>query len=215
MGGAIVVVVLGLAAIVLTDAVVHHDALVYLDGSWRNWVIVHRTGPATDVMVNASRFGSTPSLIVIALAAAAWLAWRGRRGDAWLIVAGSAGAMALGPLLKAIVERPRPALTEHVVAVNSWSYPSGHSLNSMAVIGLLTVLAARERPGALRRTLLTVLGAFLVLLIGFSRVYLGVHYPSDVLAGWLIGIIWLMMCFTVTHLARGNRPPSGTVVRGS
>ena len=65
----------------------------------------------TEVMVNASRFGSTPSLIVIALAAAAWLAWRGRKDVSLLIIGGSAGAFALGPVLKAIVERPRPALS--------------------------------------------------------------------------------------------------------
>lgn len=204
-------VVLAVVAIVLTEAVVHHKALGELDGPFRDWVIDHRTGFLTEVMVNASRFGSTPSLIVIALLAAAWLAWRGRKPDSLLVVAGSAGALALGPVLKAIVERPRPALSDHVVFVNSWSYPSGHSLNSMAVLGLLTVLAMRERPGAVWRTLLALLGAFLVVTVGFSRVYLGVHWPSDVLAGWLIGVLWLTICFTVAHLARGNTRTSSTV----
>lgn len=204
-------VVLGLAAIVLTEAVVHHKALAGLDGPFRDWVVDHRSGFWTEVMVNASRFGSTPSLIVIALAAGAWLAWRGRKADSLLVVAGSAGALALGPVLKAIVERPRPALSDHVVFVHSWSYPSGHSLNSMAVLGLLTVLAVRERPGVPRRTLLAVLGGFLVVVVGFSRVYLGVHWPSDVLAGWLIGILWLTVCFTVAHLGRGNTGTSSTV----
>lgn len=209
------VVVLGLAAIVLTDAVVHHDALADLDGAWRNWVIAHRAGAVTPVMVAASQFGSTPSLIVIALAAAAWLVWRGRRGDSLLVIGASAGAMALGPLLKSVVGRPRPELSEHVVFVNSWAYPSGHSLNSLTVLGLLTVLAVVERPGRLRRALLIALGVVLVLVVGFSRVYLGVHWPSDVLGGWLIGVLWLTMCFTITHLARGNSRASSTVPRGS
>ena len=208
------VIVLGLVAIVLTQAVVHHKALAELDGPFRDWVIDHRSGFWTEVMVSASRFGSTPSLIVIVLATGAWLAWKGRKGDSLLVVAGSAGALALGPVLKALVERPRPALSDHVVFVNSWSYPSGHSLNSMAVLGLLTVLAIRERPGAVRRTALAVLGAFLVVVVGFSRVYLGVHWPSDVLAGWLIGVLWLTICFTFAHLTRGNTRTSGTV-RGS
>lgn len=211
IGAAVTVVVLGLAAIVLTEAVVHHKALAELDGPFRDWVIDHRGGFLTEVMVNASRFGSTPSLVVIALATAAWLAWKGRKGDSLLVVGGSAGAFALGPVLKAIVERPRPALSDHVVFVHSWSYPSGHSLNSMAVLGLLTVLAVRERPGAVRRTLLTLLGAFLVAVVGFSRVYLGVHWPSDVLAGWLIGLLWLTICVTIAHLTAGNTRVSGTV----
>jgi undecaprenyl-diphosphatase len=211
LAAALAVVLLGLAAIVLTQAVVHHGALTGLDGPFRDWVIDHRSGFWTEVMVSASRFGSTPSLIVIVLATGAWLVWKGRRADALLVVAGSAGALALGPVLKALVERPRPALSDHVVFVNSWSYPSGHSLNSMAVLGLLTVLAVRARPGAPRRTLWAVLGAFLVAVVGFSRVYLGVHWPSDVLAGWLIGVLWLTVCFTAAGLARGNTRTSGTV----
>jgi undecaprenyl-diphosphatase len=211
VAAALAVIVLGLLAIVLTEAVVHHKALSELDGPFRDWVIGHRSGFWTEVMVNASRFGSTPSLIVIVLVVGGWLVWKGRKGDALLVVGGSAGALALGPVLKVIVERPRPALSDHVVFVNSWSYPSGHSLNSMAVLGLLTVLAIRERPGTLRRTALAVLGAFLVVVIGFSRVYLGVHWPSDVLAGWLIGVLWLVVCFTAAHLARGNTRTSSTV----
>jgi len=211
----VAVIVLGLAAIVLTEAVVHHRAFADLDGPFRDWVIDQRSGFWTEVMVNASRFGSTPSLIVMALAAGAWLAWRDREGDSLLMVGGSAGALALGPVLKAIVERPRPALSDHVVYVHSWSYPSGHSLNSMAVLGLLTVLAVRERPGAVRRTLLAAVGVFLVAVVGFSRVYLGVHWPSDVLAGWLIGVLWLTICFTIAHLTRGNTRTSSTVPRSS
>jgi membrane-associated phospholipid phosphatase len=209
------VVLLALVAMVMTFAVVRHDALAALDGPWRDWVIAHRDGTMTDVMVAASGFGSTPSLVVIALAVAAWLAWRGRRADSWLVVLGSAGVLLLGPVLKVLVERPRPELREHVVAVDSWSYPSGHSLNSMAVLGLLTVLAIRERPGAARRVLLGAVGGLLVLMVGFSRVYLGVHWPSDVLAGWLIGALWITVCLTVTALTRGNTPTSGSVRRSS
>ncbi|MFI7680736.1 phosphatase PAP2 family protein [Actinophytocola sp. NPDC049390] len=212
---AVAVVVLGLAAIVLTEAVVHHRALAELDGPFRDWVIDHRGGFWTEVMVNASRFGSTPSLIVIVLFTGAWLVWKDRKADSLLVVLGSAGGLALGPVLKAIVERPRPALTDHVVFVSSWSYPSGHSLNSMVVFGLLTVLAVRERPGAVRRTALTAVGTFLVVVVGVSRVYLGVHWPSDVLAGWLIGVLWLTICFTGAHLARGNTRTSSTVHRSS
>ena len=203
---------LALLAIVVTDVVMDHGVLAGLDGTWRDWVLAHRNDTLTEVMVNASRLGSSPVLIVLAGAVAAWLAWRGRRSDALLVAVGSAGALALGPLLKVIVARPRPSLTEHVVLVDSWSYPSGHSLNSMVVLGLLTVLAVRERPGRVRRVALAVTGALLVLVIGFSRVYLGVHWPSDVLAGWLIGVLWIVVCLT---LASRNSRPSGTVQEGS
>jgi len=211
LGGVAVVVVLIAAAVALTYGVVAHNALAGLDGDWRDGVVAHRTSVVTDVLVNASRFGSTPSLIVIALAAAALLVWRGRGADSVLIVVSTTGAILLGVLLKEIIERPRPVVADHVVLVNSWSYPSGHSLNSMAVLGLLTALAVRASPGLPRRVALVVVGAVLVGTIGFSRVYLGVHWPSDVLGGWLIGLCWISLSLTVDGLVRGNRDRSGTV----
>ena len=171
-----------------------------MDGAWRDWVINHRNGTLTEIMVNASRFGSTPSLIVMALIAAGWLVWHGRRSESLLVVVTAGGGLLLAPLLKLVFERPRPALTDHIVLVDSWSFPSGHSTNSMVVLGLLTVLAVRERPGRLRRTLLVAIGAFLVLAVGFSRVYLGVHWPSDVLAGWAAGSVWALGVWATTHL---------------
>lgn len=208
------VVLLATVAMVLTVAVVRHDALAVLDDTWRDWLLDQRDGTLTAVMVGASRFGSFPSLVVIAGASAIWLALHGRRSDVWLVAGTTAGVLVLGPVLKVIVVRPRPDVDEHIVFVDSWSYPSGHSLNSMVVIGLLTVLAVRERSGAWR-VLLAATGALLVLLVGFSRVYLGVHWPSDVLAGWLIGLLWLTICYTMAQLMRGNTRSSGTVRNSS
>lgn len=181
-----------------------------MDSALRDWVLAHRNGTLTEVMVNASRFGSTPSLIVIALAAAVWLAWHGRRGDSLLVVACSAGVFVLGPILKVLFTRPRPPAREHLVDIDSWSFPSGHSLNSMVVLGLLTVLAIQGRSG-LTRVLVVAVGALLVLLVGFSRVYLGVHWPTDVLAGWLTGAVWLTLCLVLARITRGNTASSGTV----
>jgi membrane-associated phospholipid phosphatase len=182
-----------------------------VDDAIRDWVIGHRNGALTEVMVNASRFGSTPSLILVALVAAGWLAWHGRRRDMLLVIGASAGVFLLGPLLKLLFTRPRPPLDEHLVRIDSWSFPSGHSLNSMVVLGLLTVLATRGRHGVWR-VVVTAIGALLVFLVGLSRVYLGVHWPSDVLAGWLIGVVWVAAWVT---LARGNSRSSGTVDEGS
>jgi membrane-associated phospholipid phosphatase len=204
LGGTAVVVALALVAIVLTDEVVHHDALAGLDGTWRDWVLDQRTPVLTDVMIGASRFGSTPSLLAMAAAVAAWLAWRRRRAVSVLLLAATAG-MFLGPLLKVVVGRRRPVTTDHLMLVDSWSYPSGHALNSMVVLGMLTVLAVRALTGALARATVLVAGVALVGAIGFSRVYLGVHWPSDVLAGWLIGLLWLTVCLTVAHLVREYR----------
>jgi undecaprenyl-diphosphatase len=211
LGGVAVVVVLAAAAVALSYAVVAHNALAALDGGWRDGVLAHRTPVATDLLVFMSRFGSTPSLIVIALVVAVLLVWRGRRADSVLVIVSTTGAMLLGVLLKEVIERPRPVVTDYVVLVNSWSYPSGHSLNSMAVLGLLTALAVRAVPGWWWRVTLVVIAAVLVGTVGFSRVYLGVHWPSDVLGGWLIGLCWVSGSLTVDRLVRGNSGRSGTV----
>ncbi|MCA1655890.1 MAG: phosphatase PAP2 family protein [Pseudonocardiaceae bacterium] len=214
LSGVAVVAVLALAAVVLTYAVVGRDALAGVDGGSRDWVIAHRTPVLTEVMVNASRLGSTPSLVVIALLVATLLVWRGRKADSVLVVASTTGVLLLGPLLKYVVERPRPAPADQLVLVISSSYPSGHSLNTMAVFGLLTVLAVREWPGW-RGTAPVAIGTLLIGTVGLSRVYLGVHWASDVLGGWLIGLLWLTLSLTVEHVVRGNSGPSETVREGS
>src|SRR5882757_9310747 len=112
LGGSAAVVVLALAAIVLTDEVVRHGALAGLDGAWRDWVLDQRTPLRTEVMIGASRFGSTPALLAIAAAVAAWLVWRRQRAESVLVVAAAAG-MLVGPLLKVVVGRPRPVTTDH------------------------------------------------------------------------------------------------------
>lgn len=201
------VVVLVAAIVVFTFLVLGHDKLAFLDLDWRDWVIAHRSGFASDVMVAASWFGSAPSLAVVIVGTSVWLVRRGRRGDAVFFALAAVGGMLVGPVLKDLFDRARPALAEHVVVVHSSSYPSGHSLNSMVVLGLLTVLAAR----AGRKALVVAVGAALVGLVGFSRVYLGVHYPSDVLAGWLIGATWITLCHAIAPLVRGNSRRSGTV----
>lgn len=185
-----------------------------MDSTLRDWVIAHRNGTLTQVMRDATWFGSTLVLIVFVVVAAALLVWRGRRGDALLVVCGSAGVFVLGPILKLIFGRVRPPVNQHLVHVDSLAFPSGHSLNSMAVLGLLTVLAVRGR-SALPRALIVALGVLLVLLVGFSRVYLGVHWPTDVLGGWAFGVLWIVMCLLVARRIRGNSASSGTVQRGS
>ena len=160
--GAVAVVVLALAAIVLTDAVVHHGALAGLDGR-----LAGLGDRAPRGRGDAGDGGREPvrQHAVVGRHRAGGRRVAGVAGQAGRLVAGrrgSAGAIALGPLLKELVERPRPELAEHVVFVNSWAYPSGHSLNSLAVLGLLTVLAVRERPGGWRGALLVAVGVVLV-----------------------------------------------------
>lgn len=109
--------------------------------------------------------------------------------------------------LKRVIHRARPTL-DHLVDVNSLSFPSGHSMSAMAFYGFLFYLCLRYKMQPWIRILLTVLLVTLVLSIGISRIYLGVHFPSDVAAGYLGGIIWVtfsVVVFNIIDLLRKRR----------
>lgn len=110
-------------------------------------------------------------------------------------------------VLKRVINRTRPSL-EHLVSVNTLSYPSGHSMSAMAFFGFLIFLSLRyTMPQWLRITFIIFL-MMLILTIGISRIYLGVHYPSDVLAGFIGGLIWVAFCavlFSLIDLLRKRR----------
>ncbi|OLF12630.1 hypothetical protein BU204_28610 [Actinophytocola xanthii] len=153
-------------------------------------MIERRNGGWTDAMKVVSTIGSAWVLTPVAVVVTLVLALRGPRSDALLVGLVTLGVLVLGPLLKLIIERPRP-VDDRLVLVDSWAYPSGHSLTSMAVVGVLTVLAVRHLRARPARVAAVVVGAALVAAVGLSRVYLGVHWPTDVLAGWLMGAMWL------------------------
>ena len=152
-------------------------------------------GTVTMVMRLASAIGGTLGRITLLALVLAQLLWAGhRRSAAWL-----AGMMAGGTLLnlglKQIYAAPRPDLLPHLDIVHSYSFPSGHSAGNMMFFGALALLAGGRIAQALAATM--------ILLIGVSRVWLGVHWPSDVLAGWIEGLGWLALC-AVWLPARGG-----------
>ena len=144
--------------------------------------------------VDLTALGGHTVLVLLVLASAGVLALARRRADAlWLMVA-TAGAMLLNHGLKAAFARARPDLVDHLVEVVSPSFPSGHALMSAAVYLTLAGLLGRRGVDAPVRRSLFWLAVALVLLIGISRVYLGVHWPSDVLGGWVLGALWAWGC---------------------
>ncbi|WP_179344003.1 phosphatase PAP2 family protein [Winogradskyella ursingii] len=110
-------------------------------------------------------------------------------------------ALSSNVLLKQIINRARPS-GEHLVTVETLSYPSGHAMLSMAFYGFLIYLFYQFKMHIVIKSILITLFALLILSIGISRIYLGVHYPSDVVGGYLAGIIWLILCIVIFDLIK-------------
>lgn len=117
----------------------------------------------------------------------------------WLLVIATAGALALSMLLKNLFDRDRPDFVPHLSIVHTSSFPSGHAMMSTAVYLTLGVLLARLVPQSKLKFYFLAIGLFLAFLVGISRIYMGVHYPTDVLAGWAAGVVWALLCWLVAR----------------
>jgi membrane-associated phospholipid phosphatase len=152
-------------------------------------------------------------LVIIALLAAYfWL-----RSRNWKITLQVSAVLVLSTLtniaLKRVINRSRPSL-EHLVDVNTLSFPSGHSMSAMAFYGFLMYLTIIGRVNRWLKLLLAIVLMFLILSIGISRIYLGVHYPSDVAAGFFGGLIWVAfsaIVFNIIDLLRRKRTHEASV----
>ncbi len=159
----------------------------------------------TGVMIAASFYGGPVVLIPAALVAAFAFLVHGWHRGALLVVLTVAGAALLNWLLKVTFARVRPEAFFDYPLPASPSFPSGHALYAASIFGgLAALLTARLKHGPLRATVWAA-AVFLIVLVGFSRVYLGVHYPSDVLAGYSIAVIWVTFVALGDRLARHRR----------
>jgi undecaprenyl-diphosphatase len=120
-------------------------------------------------------------------------------GMLFLVLVATCGGGLILSVLKPWFARPRPSVVPHLVPVQSPSFPSGHSLLSAVVYLTLGALLARVTSDRITRIYLILLAAFLTVSIGLSRVYLGVHYPTDVLGGWVAGFLWALACGIVAR----------------
>jgi undecaprenyl-diphosphatase len=156
-------------------------------------------GPAwvREVMRDITALGSTFVLLLVTFASIGFLALTKNRHAALLVLIAVLGGMLLSTLLKAGFDRARPDLVMRTTTVYSASFPSGHAMMSAVVYLTLGALLAATQQGTRLKLYILALGVFLTLIVGVSRVYLGVHWPTDVLAGWALGASWAMACWSV------------------
>lgn len=153
-------------------------------------------------MIDITSLGGWTVLTLLTTAVVVYLLITARRSAAVLVLVSIAGGALISTGLKIGFARPRPELVDHLVNVSSASFPSGHAMLSAVTYLTLGVLLARTETRRTVRGFIFGTAVFLTLIIGASRVYLGVHYPTDVLAGWCLGAAWALVCWMVARWLR-------------
>jgi undecaprenyl-diphosphatase len=159
-------------------------------------------GPAwlREAAIDVTALGSFVVLLVISGAVVGFLLLQRRRRMALLVTVAVAGGMLLNTGLKLVFARERPSVVPHLREVTTPSFPSGHAAASAVVYLTLGALLAGYVKGRYTKAYVLAVAMSLTALVGTSRVYLGVHYPTDVLAGWSVGLVWALACWTVERI---------------
>ena len=187
----------------ITEDVVHHDPLTRLDLAFADW-LHSQTTPLGNAIFNAVSLIGSP-VVVGALGLGVMVILFVKRERTMLLgwIAAFAGTGFLNWSLKLAIHRARPSFSLQYLHGESFSFPSGHAMGSLVAYGMLAyvlnTLWVNDRG---RKILIIVLTAFLVLAIGVSRLYLGVHYFSDVVGGYAAGLVWLAACISGVEIAR-------------
>ena len=187
----------------VAEDVIHHDPLTRFDVRLLDWLHAHATPAGYTIFSAISLLGSGVALGVLALGVGFGLAVRRQ----WIVLGGWVAAFAGGGLLegmlKLVIRRPRPPYAAAFLNHPSWSFPSGHAMVSLIGYGMLTYLLVVLWTQRRSMRISIALGATLLVgAIGLSRLYLGVHYFSDVVGGYAAGVLWLSACISGLEVAR-------------
>jgi undecaprenyl-diphosphatase len=176
------------------------------DDAVLRWMGAHHTKLLDNVMLEITALGTGSSVMMMVCVAAMFLALTRHRYSALLLLVATTGGIALNNVLKIFFDRPRPHVIVWVTHANSSSFPSGHAMTATVVYCTVAYLAARLQRRTWARWLTLFLAGIVIALISVSRVYLGVHYPSDVAAGAIVGVAWAAFCMaTLEAIQRYSR----------
>lgn len=161
-------------------------------------------GPAwaEETARDVTGLGGVGILTFLTLSAAGFLSLQANRHLAWYVLIAVGTGVALSMLLKAGFDRPRPDLVPHGQTVYTSSFPSGHSMMSAVTFLTLGALLASAQTSLRLKAYLIGLASLLTVAVGLSRIYLGVHWPTDVLAGWTAGAAWALACWSMARYLR-------------
>jgi undecaprenyl-diphosphatase len=185
----------------IADEMTERSLLVRVDHLVVGWLQAHGTEGGESFFNIVSWFGAQALDAIVIVVTVVLAARREWLRAAALAIAGLGGTL-LNDVLKLIFHRGRPEFATEFITHQSWSFPSGHAMNSLVGYGFLTYLLLERITDRRARIVILVATTIVVGLVGFSRLYLGVHYLSDVVAGFLAGGIWLLVCITGYRFAK-------------
>jgi membrane-associated phospholipid phosphatase len=181
---------------VIAEDVVTGDRLTLLDTQLADWLHRHATAPLTRTMLVVTNLHSTVAIACYAAIAAVWFAWRRQWQRFVTVVVCVGGGLELNVLMKHAFHRPRPAFDDPLLTLSTYSFPSGHVAASTIFYGLVVAWVFSRTRRRRWRALAVVGASAMIALVAFSRMYLGLHYLSDVAAAFAEGIAWLALCLT-------------------
>jgi undecaprenyl-diphosphatase len=190
------------------------EFLLTVDGTIQSWFTAHRTPLGTTLMRDITALGGHAVLALIVFFTIGLLVALGRRRTAIFVLAAVLGGVVLNDAAKSVIGQPRPEVTDPTLAQflpHNASFPSGHSLLAAVVYPTLALIVAGRLKGKRIAAYLVASSLLLAFLIGISRLYLGVHFFSDVIAGWVTGLAWALACRRLENrwLAAAERPAAG------
>lgn len=162
------------------------------------------------MMLDLTAIGGPTVLTIVVLIISGFLFLQARRRTAVFVMVTSFGGMLATAMLKEMFARPRPSVVPHLREATSSSFPSGHAMQSAIVYLTLGAILMRIVDGRLTKLYVLCIAALLSLLVGTSRVFLGVHYPTDVIGGWIVGYVWALVCWLIAQWFEARAASSAT-----
>jgi undecaprenyl-diphosphatase len=204
------------AGAVLVFAEVAEDVLEgdtqRFDASVLAWIMAHRSAWLDRAALELTALGSPVVLFTTAVLVSVLLWHLERRRHVALIWVSASGAILLNQALKELFARPRPPTA---VDVFSLSFPSGHAMHAMVFYTIMAYVLGRVVGRGPARTVVYVLGSAIVVLVGWTRMYLGVHYPTDIAAGYAAGYAWAISCCILIEALSGSESARARTGRGA
>lgn len=189
----------------IAEDVVTGDPLTVIDARLATWLHVHSIGPLTEVMLFVSLVHGLVGISVMTAIFAGYLWWRRQRYWLLALILAVPGGMLVNVAAKYAFHRQRPSFADPIVILATYSFPSGHTLAAMVFYGMLAAYLMTVVASGGRRTFILLVAGFAVVLVGVSRIYLGAHFLSDVLAAMAEGVGWVALCLVATSTLERRR----------